>query len=124
MQEIEKFEIKAEDSCIETPGTSSGWRTVYVESEKRFSDFSEKEKDLMLKGKETQYSQCRIKTSLMICAPIKDMDVRGMEIEDGYKLKAHIPDPVVLTPCHMGYFIVTAWGPESSDELVVNQKMN
>ena len=63
--------------------------------------------------------------SLQICAPVKDMDLSGMTIEDGYKVqKIHIPDPVVLKPVKGGYLIVTAWGDEASDEDVVNQKMN
>lgn len=63
---------------------------------------------------------------LKICAPVKDMDLNGLTVEDGYKLKSeiHVPDPVVLQPVHGGYLIVTAWGDEASDELVVNQNHN
>lgn len=62
---------------------------------------------------------------LQICAPIKDMDISGLELKEGYKLeKKHIPDPVVLQPVKNGYLILTAWGDEASDELVVNQKFN
>jgi len=62
---------------------------------------------------------------LMICAPIKDMDIRGLELKEGYKLeKKHIPDPVVLQPVRGGYLILTAWGDEASDPLVVNQINN
>jgi hypothetical protein len=57
---------------------------------------------------------------MKICAPIKDMDMRYMEIEDGYKLR-NIPDPVVLQPVRYGYLIVTAWGEEASDPIVVNE---
>lgn len=64
-------------------------------------------------------------TELQICAPIKDMDISGLELTEGYKLqKKHIPDPVVLQPVKGGYLILTAWGDEASDELVVNQKFN
>lgn len=64
--------------------------------------------------------------SLQICAPVKDMDTRGLEIKDGYKLseKIHIPDPVVLQPVKGGYLILTAWGDEASDPIVVNQINN
>ncbi len=61
---------------------------------------------------------------LQICAPLKDMDLSGMEIKKGYKLQKHIPDPVVLKRVKGGYLILTAWGDEASDELVVNQKFN
>lgn len=58
-----------------------------------------------------------------ICAPIKDMDTKGMELK-GYFLEKHIPDPVVLQPVKGGFLIVAAWGDEASDELVVNQSSN
>lgn len=64
---------------------------------------------------------------LFICAPKKDMDLKGLQ-----KLGAiftsfttvNVPDPVVLQPVRGGYLIVAAWGDEASDEIVVNQKMN
>lgn len=53
------------------------------------------------------------------------MDITGLELKEGYKLtKKHIPDPVVLQPIKNGYLIITAWGDEASDELVVNQINN
>ena len=33
-------------------------------------------------------------------------------------------DPIVLLKVHGGYLIITAWGDEANDELVVNQKLN
>lgn len=59
---------------------------------------------------------------LKICAPLKDMDTKGMRIL-GYKLKKEIPDPVVLQPIVGGYLIVTAWGDEASDENVINENL-
>ncbi len=62
---------------------------------------------------------------LKICAPIKDMDISGLELKEGYKLeKKFIPDPVVLQPVKGGYLILSAWGTESEDPIVVNEKMN
>lgn len=61
--------------------------------------------------------------TLQICAPIKDMDTKGMEIKDGYMLR-NIPDPVVLHPIIGGFLILTCWGPESADENVVNSINN
>lgn len=60
--------------------------------------------------------------SLQICAPLKDMDITGMRIRDN-RLQ-DIPDPVVLQAVKGGYLIVTAWGDEASDELVVNEINN
>jgi len=61
-----------------------------------------------------------------ICAPVKDMDISGLELLEGYKLqrKIEIPDPVILQPVKGGYLIVTAWGDEASDPIVVNQNFN
>lgn len=65
------------------------------------------------------------KPSLKICAPVKDMDISGLELIEGYKLeKKFIPDPIVLQPVDNGYLILTAWGDEASDPLVVNQNFN
>lgn len=60
--------------------------------------------------------------SLTICAPVKDMDISGLELIEGYKLqrKIEIPDPVVLREVRGGYLIVTAWGDEANDPLVMN----
>lgn len=65
---------------------------------------------------------------LEIAAPLKDFNTQGMEVKDFKLSKIEIPDPVVLQPVFYNnqkhYLIVTAWGQEASDELVVNQKMN
>jgi len=58
-----------------------------------------------------------------ICAPEKDFDMRNL-IRSGHKLELHIPDPIVLQPVKGGYLVVSKWGLEASDELVVNQQMN
>lgn len=55
---------------------------------------------------------------LQICAPLKDMNTKGLTLKKGFKLQKHIPDPVVLQPVPGGFLIVTAWGDESEDELV------
>ena len=53
------------------------------------------------------------------------MDISDLQLEEGYKLvKKHIPDPVVLQPVKGGYLIITAWGDEASDPLVINPLMN
>lgn len=69
-----------------------------------------------------------IELPMEICAPLKDFDTRGMEIKDKKLSKIEVLDPIVLQPVMFEnqkyYLIVTAWGPEASDESVVNQKMN
>jgi len=60
-----------------------------------------------------------------ICAPKEDFNTLGYEVKDGYRL---VWDPIVLQPVEKdgisAYLIVTCWGDEASDEMVVNQKMN
>lgn len=71
----------------------------------------------------THLSVSNKNAGLKICAPLKDMEIpKGKEIK-GYKIQ-DIPDPVVLQPVKGGYLIVTAWGDEASDELVVNEISN
>lgn len=69
---------------------------------------------------------------LEIAAPIKDFDMKDLKQEGNklveQKVVREIKDPVVLQPVtykgEKHYLVVTAWGDEASDELVVNQKMN
>lgn len=64
------------------------------------------------------------KPEFQICAPIKDFDTRLLNVKDGYRLEQHIPDPIVLQPVKGGYLIVSKWGLEANDEIVINEKMN
>jgi hypothetical protein len=56
-----------------------------------------------------------------ICAPQKDFHTSGYVLKEGYIL---VYDPVVLQPVKDGYLIVSAWGMEASDELVINHNQN
>lgn len=58
------------------------------------------------------------KPTFKICASIKDFNTKYMTVSDGYKLE--IDDPIVLQPVQGGYLIVSKWGLEASDEIVVN----
>lgn len=63
--------------------------------------------------------------SFKICAPKDDFHTSGWEVRDGYRL---VYDPIVLQPVSKegqeGFLIVTAWGDEASDEIVVNETKN
>lgn len=63
----------------------------------------------------------------VIAAPITDFKLDDAMITDR-KISFSVPDPIVLQPVMYKkktyYLVVTAWGAEASDELVVNQKMN
>jgi hypothetical protein len=58
---------------------------------------------------------------LKIIAPESQIDTSRLK-KIGHQLIAE--DPIVLQPVKSGYLIVTAWGDEASDELIVNEKMN
>lgn len=66
--------------------------------------------------------------SLVIAASANDFDLDRMDVRDFEIVKRQIPDPVVLHPVVFNekkyFLIVTAWGEEASDELVVNERMN
>lgn len=66
--------------------------------------------------------------SLVIAASANDFDLERMDVRDFEIVKRQIPDPVVLHPVVFNekkyFLIVTAWGEEASDELVVNERMN
>jgi hypothetical protein len=62
-----------------------------------------------------------------IAAPKNQMIINPGDRVDGVEIKEvpHVPDPIVLWPIEDNfYLIVTAWGDEASDPLVVNHKMN
>lgn len=68
-------------------------------------------------------------TDWEICAPetdfdTKDLKKRGFFFFKNPTIKISIPDPVVLQPVKGGYLIITAWGDEASDPIIVNEKMN
>lgn len=57
-------------------------------------------------------------------ADLKGWSVDTLKVEWTKAKRVTFPDPVVLKPIKGGYLILTAWGDEASDELVVNQKFN
>lgn len=62
------------------------------------------------------------KSLIKICAPLKDMDTKGMTLV-GTRL-VEFKDPIVLQPVKGGYLVLASWGDEASDENVVNEKFN
>lgn len=80
-----------------------------------YSDFEKSQKS----DREPRY----IKPPFKICAPESDFDMTKLS-RKGHKVELNIPDPIVLQPVSGGYLIVTKWGLEASDELVVNEKGN
>lgn len=79
--------------------------------------------DKALSQNSEQPPERRVQEPFKICAPEKDFDMKYMirSGKDGYQL---IPDPIVLQPVKGGYLVISKWGLEASDELVINQKLN
>lgn len=69
-----------------------------------------------------QYKIVDLNLELLICAPLKDMKMNGKQLFGNWIRE--IPDPVVLQPVIGGFLILTAWGEEASDPLVVNESQN
>ncbi len=120
LEQMEKFKIDKDDvAFLKREQSVNDWRATV-------SYCSSKEK---VEDSHSRYYYSSIdKVSLQIAAPAKDFNMKNMEVK-GVKLsKKEVPDPVVLQPVWYNgmaaFLIVTAWGPEASDELVVNQKMN
>lgn len=140
IKDIEKFKIKSQDKCEYLVSGPNGEFYIHeseIIREQFFNYIQNKESSYVefsggiinVKGGEAKYGRyAKIKKQesiLQICAPVKDMDISGLELVEGYKLqKPHIPDPVVLQPVKGGYLIITAWGDEASDPLVVNENFN
>lgn len=122
LDHIEKFKIAKEDKCysitvIRRWEFKNGSSTSFVNLETYLNTEA-----LFTSSESTSKSIC----SMEIVAPSEDFDMTRMEVKD-HKLSA-IPDPIVLQPVffedYKYYLIVTAWGEESSDQLVVNEKLN
>lgn len=134
LKQIEQFKIKEDSHCwmekIQynwTSSSNSNSNISYLDinkAKRREKEYTEY-KSSYVSNKRVTFSKC----PLEIVAPIKDFDTKGMEVVD-HKLikKIEIPDPVVLCPVifrDIRYFlIITAWGLEASDEIVVNQNFN
>ena len=58
-----------------------------------------------------------IPAPLRICAPITDFNMRNKTVGKDYMI---VDDPIVLQPIKGGYLIVTKWGLEASDPLIIN----
>ena len=68
------------------------------------------------------------KAPLEIVAPLKDFSLEAHKTKGHKIIKVSVPDPVVLYPVVFKetkyYLIVTAWGLEAEDDLVLNPKHN
>ena len=122
MQEIAAFNknnpIKPEDCSYKENIGAGSIRTI------SYSEYTRiQERKSSMCHSSVGYSRPIKETSYYICAPAKDIEMSGATMQ-GYKVM-DIPDPVVLYPVRDNmYCIVSAWGSEASDSIVVNEKMN
>ncbi len=108
--EIIKFRVKRKDTREPSEMYSITQAIFNIRGIWDYSDFSESYHNEMLPLQ-----------NALIIAPAHKLDVYGKEVE-GHIVK--IKDPIVLQPVTYGYLIVSSWGLEAGDELVVNSINN
>lgn len=124
IQHMLDFKISDEDKCFleEEHFFGRSWSKIFISYEK----YQELKRRNPHFSSHSTYNYTEL--PMEICAPVKDFDTRGMEIKDKKLSKIEVLDPIVLQPVMFEnqkfYLIVTAWGPESSDSLVLNEKHN
>ena len=132
LRHIEEFKIDEQDECYELRRYSISGREYLVgyAQKSKAREACLQDKRLYRRDDFTDYVRLQEeKLTLEIAAPAKDFNLSESQIEN-FKInpKVEIPDPVVLKPVvfkeRKYYLIVTAWGDESTDELVVNQRFN
>jgi hypothetical protein len=132
LKDMENFKIAEEDICIiqydySSFGGSERFIGYLNSSQRKIEEEWQKDNDKYRSYCHRSYFNFR-KNLLEIAAPLKDFDLKGHEVRNFKLSKIEIPDPVVLQPVvrnNKKYFlIVTAWGQEATDELILNQKNN
>lgn len=120
LKHIEDFKLRPEDLLYGRVFDTFRWREDRVDiiTKEQYDELNNRNKGFGLRS----IYRTVIIDELKICAPIKDMNTDGMRLS-GWKL-IDIPDPVVLKQVAGGYLILTAWGDEAADPLVVNQINN
>jgi hypothetical protein len=137
LKHIEDFKVLEDDECY-VEERSNSWTGIEGGIEEGVSrkyqtkdqfDLTQKEKsELMFRYHMSTimagFREINMKCPLEIAAPLKDFNMSSAEVKDFKISNIEIPDPVVLKPVIFNgqkhYLIVTAWGIEAGDELVVN----
>lgn len=136
LKHIEDFRVLEDDECyvheeLYFGGFTGDGRSVRKEYKTAKSFFKTREEEeymMRMALHRMHYREINMKCPLEIAAPLKDFNMEGSEVK-GFKIsKVEIPDPIVLKPVIFNnqkhYLIVTAWGLEAGDELVVNAVHN
>lgn len=137
LKHIEDFKIDENDECFikQKRITDHGFRDfVFFDSfitfkkAKEIEQINDDKSNDLISSHPNRFKEEITKCSLEIAAPLSDFNTNGMYVEQNKLSKIEIPDPIVLKPVIFNsqkyYLIVTAWGDEASDELVVNEKFN
>jgi len=125
LEQMEKFNIDEKDSCY-ISYTITTMRNMNKQFNKYINYLEAQKTPPKYTFSQEYYEKC----PLEICAPLNQFDITDLEL-DGKKLvkkKIEIKDPIVLCPVifrrSKHYLIVTAWGEESHDSEVINNKLN
>lgn len=133
---IENFKVEEIDECYTVENSRFSVERLIMHGVKVYMNIEEYNKlEAKRKGRNklitNPFAKHRSeykKSPLEIAAPVKDFDMTDSEIKDFKVSKIEIPDPVVLKPVifedQKYYLIVTSWGIEASDDLVMNPKFN
>lgn len=140
LKHIEDFRVIEDDECFVYEelyysmfgGGERSMRKEYKTSEhfKREQELRNDPQNYMRSAMmhRMDYREINMKCPLEIAAPLKDFNMQSMEVKEHKISKIEIPDPIVLKPVIFNnkkhYLIVTAWGLEATDELVVNANHN
>lgn len=148
LKEMINFKLKEEDIQLESfKDRFNDYVSVGFEETKRLTAIAHnnqgKSKEISVEvdarngdGTIKVYTTVSIRNRRFICCPVSD--INPSEVRNKYRSwnsayyspedkawnKAEVIDPVVLREVRGGYLIETAWGPEASDEIVVNQQNN
>ena len=128
LEHIEDFKVFEEDECY---SVEKGFQSISLTPSSIFYVDSTIAKRLQRDSNVMRISGFYIyvfKSKLEIAAPLKDFNTSGMEVKNNKLSTIEIPDPIVLKPVMFNgnkyYLIVTAWGIEAGDEVVVNENHN
>lgn len=132
LNDIEKFKISEDDECFVEEDYMFNSYTGRQTLSKEFKSVTDWRKENStvhrFSGFGSNFRTIKMKCPLEIAAPLKDFNMEGMEVKNFKISKIEVPDPIVLKPVvfkrQKYYLIVTAWGIEATDELVVNARHN
>lgn len=127
LEEIEGFRLRKEDSPVRYMEVGYFSRNSgRISREMRMVD-EYMATGMMIMGVDpiqpirSQQPDADVKPSFKIVAPIQDFKVNFDDRMEGHKL---IHDPVVLCPIRGGNLVITKWGLEASDPILLNEQHN